>query len=67
MVAKTPIVPPLLSKMNKAVQEVYTFERRDVTIKEMMGEGRWQSASCGLKTIQPKQTEEEIQRDSEAF
>lgn len=44
--------------MNKAVREVCSLGRRDGEIKEMMEEGRWLSASCGLRIIQQKHSEE---------
>ncbi len=48
--------------MNKAVREVCSLGRRDGEIKETMEEGRWLSASCGLRIIQRKHTEEGMQQ-----
>lgn len=52
------------SKMNKAVREVCSLGGNDEEIKKMMEEGRWLSASCGLRIIQQKHTEEEMHQRS---
>lgn len=51
--------------MNKAFREVCSLGRRAGKIKEMMEEGRWLSASCGLRIIQQKHTEETVKDSSQ--